>query len=268
MNPTEPKPQTPLTDAELKHHIANYDKPAYAEAVDLARSLELKLQEGENNLRLIGDMAVVDWDDTTVGKVDALIKGNPPQTYIDKVRNLYKRAQEAEQLEIKLAEAEAKLEVESANEKCIICNKLWSPSLVESSHCIFCIANGYKSQVTLMTGEIELAYSRLKEAERQRDDYKSAHDALAELNKDLCEERDLTAQTQRAEAAERLVARLRADLLNPPADLQELVIKNLNLVAGEALDNANATIAGLKAELHDARQSAFKEAAEVKGIKI
>ena len=97
---------------------------------------------------------------------------------------------DARSLELKLQEAEAKLEVESAREKCIVCNQTYSPSLIESSHCIFCISNGYKSQVTLMTGEIELAYSRLKEAERQRDDYKSAHDALAELNKDLCEERD------------------------------------------------------------------------------
>ena len=83
----------------------------------------------------------------------------------------------ARSLELKLQEAEAKLEVESALEKCIICNKLWSPSLVESSHCIFCIANNYKSQVTLMTGEIELAYSRLKEAERQRDAQSAEHRA-------------------------------------------------------------------------------------------
>ena len=74
--------------------------------LERVKALELKLQEAENNLRLIGDMAVVDWDDTTVGKVDAVVKGQPPQTYIDKVRNLYKRAQEAEQLEIRLQEAE------------------------------------------------------------------------------------------------------------------------------------------------------------------
>ena len=63
--------------------------------------LEKEKRELENQLRLIGDMAVIDWDDVTVGKVDAVIKGQPPQTYIDKVRNLCKRAQEAEPLEEK-----------------------------------------------------------------------------------------------------------------------------------------------------------------------
>ena len=48
------KPQTPLTDAELKHFIANYDNVAYAEAVDFARSLELKLQEAEAKTSLEG----------------------------------------------------------------------------------------------------------------------------------------------------------------------------------------------------------------------
>jgi len=120
MNPTEPKPQTPLTDAiymrcrDLVGCDTHTDYDIFIEMTEHARSLELKLQEAENHLRLIGDMAVVDWDDTTVGKVDAVVKGQPPQTYIDKVRNLYKRAQEAYELELKLKEAERQRDVATA----------------------------------------------------------------------------------------------------------------------------------------------------------
>lgn len=69
----------------------------------------------------------------------------------------------ARSIELKLQEAEAKLEVESLREKCVVCNQLYSPSLVESSHCIFCIAKGFKET-------IQIQREHIAEAERQRDE--------------------------------------------------------------------------------------------------
>ena len=135
MTTTEPKPQTPLTNAFANEmYRSGIDSHHDGQmAINHARSLELKLQEAKQEimmlsidgankdelhkkqlqeaerqrdealfqLKLIGDMAVVDWDDTTVGKVDGVLGVNeqPSKTYIERVRNLYKRAQDAVKLE-------------------------------------------------------------------------------------------------------------------------------------------------------------------------
>ncbi len=39
------------------------------------------------------------------------------------------------------------LEIHKAKENCDVCNQSYSPSLIESGHCIFCICNEYKKQV-------------------------------------------------------------------------------------------------------------------------
>jgi len=83
-----------------------------------------RLEKYELELRLIGDIAVVDWDDTTVGKVDAVIPREPSKSYADKVRNLYKRAgdalkaeQELTSLRVKLTELETQVADAKAQER-------------------------------------------------------------------------------------------------------------------------------------------------------
>lgn len=66
--------------------------------------------EAVTALRIIGDMAAVDWDDATFGKVDAVVKTHPPQTYIEKVRNLYKRADDARKAELSRDQLKAEVE--------------------------------------------------------------------------------------------------------------------------------------------------------------
>ncbi len=39
------------------------------------------------------------------------------------------------------------LEIHNMLEKCIVCGQSYNPSLVESSHCIFCICDDYKNQL-------------------------------------------------------------------------------------------------------------------------
>jgi hypothetical protein len=63
----------------------------------------------------------------------------------------------------------------AASETCVVCKQKWSPSLVESSHCIFCIANGYKTQVGLITAELELSSNRCDDLRRQLDSEKLAY---------------------------------------------------------------------------------------------
>ena len=59
-----------------------------------------------------------------------------------------------------IRENEELKEINSITEKCVVCGHSWCPSLVESGHCIFCIANGYKSQVQLMTAENKMLTER------------------------------------------------------------------------------------------------------------
>ena len=86
-----------LAAARQDYRIWQQEKESLAQQL---AAKERELEDVTDNLCLIGDMAVVDWDNETVGKVDAIPAPKPSKTYADKVRNLYKRAQEAEQLEI------------------------------------------------------------------------------------------------------------------------------------------------------------------------
>ena len=84
------------TTAEIVHapevledalQLATELEAAHAQNVELCKRIE----ELETQLLIIGDKAVVDWDDETVGQVDAVVKTQPPQTYIEFVRKLYSR---------------------------------------------------------------------------------------------------------------------------------------------------------------------------------
>jgi len=43
------------------------------------------------------------------------------------------------------------LEIHNMKEKCNDCGQSYSPSLIESGHCIFCISNGYKNRLESFT---------------------------------------------------------------------------------------------------------------------
>ena len=99
------------TTAEIVHapevledalQLATELEAAHAQNVELCKRIE----ELETQLLIIGDKAVVDWDDETVGQVDAVVKTQPPQTYIEFVRKLYSRGEEIDQLRQQLQEAE------------------------------------------------------------------------------------------------------------------------------------------------------------------
>lgn len=54
------------------------------------KQLRERLERAEKALVLIGERAVVDWDDRTVGEVDGIV---PPQTYNDWVREVMTAAE-------------------------------------------------------------------------------------------------------------------------------------------------------------------------------
>ena len=98
---------TPRTDAE-QCPASTGDADDYSPmmvSADFARQLERELaakerelEEVKDQFRLVGDMAVVDWDDKVVGMVDKVpFIGDPNhpeiKTYAEKVRNLYKRSE-------------------------------------------------------------------------------------------------------------------------------------------------------------------------------
>lgn len=66
-----------------------------------------RAEELETKLRIIGDKAVRDWDDATVGEVDAVIKTQPPTTYAEFVRQLYYRKEQFDEMKQRAEKAEA-----------------------------------------------------------------------------------------------------------------------------------------------------------------
>ena len=78
-------------------------------------------------------------------------------------------------------ELQRKLDEHQASETCVICKQKYNPSLIESSHCIFCIAKGFKAQIGLITAEQDMLVEQLTQlradltAERKvSDDYHRA----------------------------------------------------------------------------------------------
>jgi hypothetical protein len=72
-----------------------------------AAALRAKLAEAEQALTLIGDKAVCDWDDGTVGDVDAVVKD--PRRYRDWLRDVMGRASRCLEAEGKLVAVHAAL---------------------------------------------------------------------------------------------------------------------------------------------------------------
>ena len=66
-------------------------------------------------------------------------------------------------LEQRLKEAEHKLEIENAQEKCSQCGFGWHPSLVESGWCIFCICKDKEKRLTLANAQIAVKDEALKQ---------------------------------------------------------------------------------------------------------
>lgn len=115
---SEPKQLTPTesveamcADMEIEHSLQPYATRIRQLAAELESVLmELSVLKDERDdlrrqvedlttqLRIIGDKAVVDWDNETVGQVDSVIKTQPPTTYIAFVRKLYTRGEEIDQL--------------------------------------------------------------------------------------------------------------------------------------------------------------------------
>ena len=75
-----------------------------------AEQAEARVKELELSLAAIGDIAVANWDDSTVGKVDAILK--EPQRYKEKLRELFASSREAAALRADNAELQ-KQEAES-----------------------------------------------------------------------------------------------------------------------------------------------------------
>lgn len=71
-----------------------------------------RAEAAEEQLRIIGDMAVVDWDAKTAGAVDAALKDCPfdQRKYAERVRDLYERARRANTAEARVAKLRSTLE--------------------------------------------------------------------------------------------------------------------------------------------------------------
>jgi hypothetical protein len=137
--------------AELKRAFdnaqANYES-AHAQNVELRKRIE----ELETQLRIIGDKAVVDWDNETSAQVDAVVKAQPPQTYIEFVRKLYTRGEEIDELRRQVEELKLQADValltahracgnqeqDAANGKlagyCVVCQTPWPCDYAKPSY--------------------------------------------------------------------------------------------------------------------------------------
>lgn len=96
------------------------------------------------------------------------------------------------QLETELAAANAIIEREvKPKEKCVKCNQLWHPSLVESSWCIFCICDDWKEKATA-------ALRDLAETKRHLALCRETKDRVAEERDKMEEERDMAKENHNA----------------------------------------------------------------------
>ncbi len=81
------------------------------EAREEILSLRDDIERTRNELRLIGDMAVANWDDAVVGEVDAALKGQPvTPTYKAWARSLFARAKRADELEVEVIRLQGQLD--------------------------------------------------------------------------------------------------------------------------------------------------------------
>jgi bacterioferritin-associated ferredoxin len=74
------------------------------------------------------------------------LRSHPDKT-LAKLTALIQQADEVEELN-------RKLEVETASELCTSCNRHWSPSLIESSVCIFCILKSVEKERDTLKREL------------------------------------------------------------------------------------------------------------------